>query len=60
MARHQPLPGYCLTFTGGAGKPDKEVAMVKGGSAYSLSKAMIVGLSMSLAILALSLMARWT
>ena len=60
MARHKPLPGHCLTLTGGAAKPDKEVAMVKGGVTYSLSKAMIVALSMSLAVLALSLMARWT
>ena len=34
--------------------------MVKGGVTYSLSKAMIMALSMSLAVLALSLMARWT
>ena len=60
MARHKPLPGHGLTLTGGAAKPDKEVAMVKGGVTYSLSKAMIVALSMSLAVWALSLMARWT
>ncbi len=34
--------------------------MVKGGVTYSLSKAMIIALSMSMAVLALSLMARWT
>ena len=60
MARHKPLPGHGLTLTWGAAKPDKEVAMVKGGVTYSLSKAMIVALSMSLAVWALSLMARWT
>ncbi len=34
--------------------------MVKGGVTYLLSKIMITALSMSLAVLALSRMARWT
>jgi hypothetical protein len=61
MARLKPLPGHCLTFTGAPPQAGtKEVAMVKGGVGYSFFKAMIMALSMSLAVMVLARVVKWT
>jgi NAD(P)-dependent dehydrogenase (short-subunit alcohol dehydrogenase family) len=62
MARLKPRPGHYRTLQPGRHHQirAKEVAMGKGGVTYSVSKAAIVALSMSLAVLILSRITWWT
>jgi hypothetical protein len=62
MARLKPLPGPYLTLKKGRRHQARaqEDAMEKGGVTYSFFKAMIMALSMSLAVMVMSRITWWT